>query len=671
MFFFRIFSSVYRGLRGQTAQNRNVEHSNVVGIAYLCGMNFTSQIRYNPQTCKDEKYYRLKESYRDASGRVCTLILLNVGFIHDLSPEQIRDVARGLTYLYNHQKDVQLWDEKLQGYSEVVRDRVHAYWARLVEEEKLDIVGNAYERSKSKARKRIDVDTMRHTDAREVGCEWLCLQTIRKLGLDKFLRSLGWSEDKVKVTLAHLITRAAYTPSELKSISIIKENSAVCELLDLPMAKITPRRIYRVADDLYSIKDKLEKYLCHKTDDLFKPTNRIMLFDLTNFYFEGRKTGSKKAAFGRSKEKRSDCKLLVLALCINTDGFIRYSAVLEGNTADPKSLPNMVDELIAENPAKCPDNEGVLVVIDAGISTEDNLKTIRDKGYNYLCVSRKALTEYTTPENAPKVTVCDCLKREITLQRVTTAKNDDCYLKIDSPAKALKEESMNRKFRERFEEGLKKIRKSTQSKHGIKNYGKVQNRIGALQGKYPSISRYYNIKVEDDGHDKVASMTWEVNIPDKVEYGTYFLRTNVKKLDEETTWNYYNLIREIECSNRQLKTDLSLRPIYHQTDNRADAHLFLGLLAYWIVNTVRHQMKVARRKQGKDEHGRERSTPYWSEIMRIMKTQKAVTTTAVNALGEAVETRLCSVPTDSAAEIYELLKISKVPFKKIKICRTQ
>ena len=98
----------------------------------------------------------------------------------------------------------------------------------------------------------------------------------------------------------------------------------MCELLDLPMAKITPRRIYRVADDLYSIKDKLEKYLCHKTDDLFKPTNRIMLFDLTNFYFEGRKTGSKKAAFGRSKEKRSDCKLLVLALCINTDGFIRY-----------------------------------------------------------------------------------------------------------------------------------------------------------------------------------------------------------------------------------------------------------------------------------------------------------------------------------------------------------
>lgn len=158
-FISKISSSIYRGSWVQTAQNRNVEHSNVVWIAYLCGMNFTSQVRYNPQTGRDEKYYRLKESYRDTSGRACTLILLNVGFIHDLSPEQIRDVARGLTYLYSHQSDVQLWDEKLQGYSDVVRIRVYSYWDRLIEEGKLDVVGEAYEKSKAKAWKQIDVDT--------------------------------------------------------------------------------------------------------------------------------------------------------------------------------------------------------------------------------------------------------------------------------------------------------------------------------------------------------------------------------------------------------------------------------------------------------------------------------------------------------------------------------
>ena len=106
-----------------------------------------------------------------------------------------------------------------------------------------------------------------------------------------------------------------------------------------------------IQQTLYSLKDKLESHLCQKTDDLFNITNRIALFDLTNFYFEGRKDNSEKTQFGRSKEKRSDCKLLVLALCINQEGFIRYSSILAGNTADPNSLPDMVETL---NPSLTP-----------------------------------------------------------------------------------------------------------------------------------------------------------------------------------------------------------------------------------------------------------------------------------------------------------------------------
>ncbi len=640
-------------------------------MCYLCGMNFTSQLRYNPQTCRDEKYYRLKESYRNASGMACSRILLNVGFINDLMPEEIRDVSRGLTYLYEHQQQPEFWDDKLCTYSERVRTRIDEYWTMLVEQDKLDVIKSAYDASVGTARRRVDVDSMEHTDARDVGCEWLCLQAVRQLGLGEFLRTVGWSEEKVKLTLAHLITRTIYTPSESKSMRIMAENSAVCELLGLEQKHITARKVYAVADDLYAIKSQLEKYLCHKTDDLFKPTNRIMLFDLTNFYFEGRKDGSTKAAFGRSKEKRSDCKLLVLALCINTDGFIRYSSILEGNTADPQSLPDMVDNLIAENPAKASEDEKVMVVIDAGISSEENLRLIKEKGYNYLCVSRRALTKYEVDKDAPQVTVEDCLHRKITLQRVQVAEAKDYYLKIDSPQKAVKEESMNRKFRERFESGMKSIQASIGKKHGTKKYEKVVERIGKLKGRYPSIARFYTIDMEKDEKDTVTSITWEVNIPETVEYGVYFLRTNVSTLDEKTTWDYYNLIREIECSNRQLKTDLSLRPIYHQKDERSDAHLFLGLLAYWIVNTVRHQLKQANAKKDKEEPEKRHVTPYWSEIMRIMQTQKAVTTSAVNALGEKMELRICSTPTDAASDIYESLNYKKMPFRKIKICRTQ
>lgn len=635
-------------------------------------MNFTSQIRYNPETGEMEKYYRLKESYRNASGHACTRILLNVGFIHGLKPEEIRDISRGLTYKYEHQGERELWEDQMCTYGDVVRGKIEEYWTRMVEEKRLDIIPNAIEASKAKAERRVDVDTLEHKDARDIGAEWLCLQAIRQIKFDEFLRSIGWSDDQVKIAVGHLIVRTVYSPSELKSMRIMRDNSGICELLDLAFEAVTQRKVYSVADWFLKEKVRIEKYLCQTTDDLFRPTNRVILFDLTNFYWEGRKDGSLKAKYGRSKEKRNDCKLLVLALAINTDGFIRYSAILEGNTADPKSLPDMVDSLIATNPVGTDPDQKVLVVIDAGIATQENLDLIREKGYNYLCVSRKALTDYEVRPDAKVVTVRDCRERPIKLQEVHTD-GEDYYLKIDSPSKALKEESMNRSFRRRFEEGLGTIAASLTKKGGTKKYEAVIKRIGKLEGRYPSIARYYDICVEKDDKDKVTSVNWTLEIPEKQAFGTYFLRTNVKKLDEKSTWDYYNLIREIECSNRQLKTDLNLRPIYHQKDDRSDAHLFLGLLSYWIVNVIRHQMKKVNeaRKTADPDPGAEYPTPYWTEIVRIMSTQKAVTSEAINVLGEKVEMRICSKPTEQAAEIYSMLNYKPMPFRKIKICRTQ
>ena len=635
-------------------------------------MNFTSQIRYNPETGHDEKYYRLKESYRDASGRPCTCILLNVGFIDGLSPTEIRDIARGLTYKYDTQDKREFWEDKLCCYSDIVRQKIDEYWKMLEEEDKLDLIHNAIEASKEKASRRVDVDTLEHKDARDIGAEWLCLQALRQVGFDRFLRSLGWSEDMVKLAIAHLIVRAVYTPSELRSMRIMQRNSAVCWLVDLALKDVKRRKVYSVADWFLKEKERIEKYLCHVTDDLFRPTNRIMLFDLTNFYFEGRKEGSLKAQYGRSKENRRDCKLPVPALCINTDGFIRYSSILEGNTADPKSLPDMVDKLIAGNPADAPAGQKVLVVTDAGISTKENLDLIRQKGYNYLRVTRKALTDYKVKDGAKTVTVYDCKRRPIELQEVG-ADGGDYYLRVKSPAKALKEQSMNRSFRKRFEDGMETVAASLTKKGGTKKYEAVLKRIAKLEGRYPSIARYYSISVVKDGKNKATSVTWTVEVPDEEVFGTYFPRTNVRTLDEKTAWDYYNLIREIECSNRQLKTDLNLRPIYHQKDDRSDAHLFLGLLAYWIVNIIRHQLKKEneKRKEADPDPRAEYPTPYWSEIVDIMKTQKVVKSEAINTLGEKVDMLICSTPTEEAAEIYSMLNYKPIPFRRIKIRRTQ
>ena len=624
-------------------------------------MHFMSALRYNPKTQRNEWYYRIKESFRDLTGRVRSRIMLNVGFIEEAhSPEDIRDIGKCLNYLHEHQGERDLFGCPFADYNEFVRSKAEEFWTAMVKNGSIDAVKSAKEESRKKAERLVDVNTVKHTDARDVGAEWICLQAIRELEIDRFLERQGWNEIQINTALVHLITRTVYTPSELKSIRIMNENSAVCELVS-GNQEWHPgyHDIYKVAPNLYGLKDKLETHLCRKTDDLFNLTNRIVLFDLTNFYFEGRKERSAKAQYGRSKEKRNDCKLLVMALCVNAEGFIRYSSILAGNTADPDSLPDMIDTLSQKTRTPSDPERKVLVCLDAGIATEDNLRKIKEKGYNYLCVSRTRLTDYEISEGCQSVKVLDTRKQEITLRQVKHEADGDYYLEINSPAKAVKESSMNRQWRERFEQELTKARDALGRKGGKKTYEKVIERVGRAIQKYPSIAKYYVIDyLRDENNPKnMADIQWRIAVPENVDRqsGIYFLRTNVERLDEKSTWDYYNLIREIECTNRQLKTDLNLRPIYHKKDDCSDAHLFLGLLSYWIVNAIRYKLKQTG------------ENCFWTEIVRRMSTQKAITTEGVNALGEKVSLRLCSEPSKAAEDIYERLKYRKMPFRKIQI----
>ena len=624
-------------------------------------MHFMSALRYNPKTQRDDWYYRIKESFRDLTGRVRSRIMLNVGFIEEAhSPEDIRDIGKCLNYLHEHQGERDLFGCPFADYNEFVRSKAEEFWTAMVKNGSIDAVKSAKEEFRKKAERLVDVNTVKHTDARDVGAEWICLQAIRELEIDRFLERQGWNEIQINTALAHLITRTVYTPSELKSIRIMNENSAVCELVS-GNQEWHPgyHDIYKVAPNLYGLKDKLEPHLCRKTDDLFNLTNRIVLFDLTNFYFEGRKERSAKAQYGRSKEKRNDCKLLVMALCVNAEGFIRYSSILAGNTADPDSLPDMIDTLSQKTRTPSDPERKVLVCLDAGIATEDNLRKIKENGYNYLCVSRTRLTDYEISEGCQSVKVLDTRKQEITLRQVKHEADGDYYLEINSPAKAVKESSMNRQWRERFEQELTKARDALGRKGGKKTYEKVIERVGRAIQKYPSIAKYYVIDyLRDEKNPKnMADIQWRIAVPENVDRqsGIYFLRTNVERLDEKSTWDYYNLIREIECTNRQLKTDLNLRPIYHKKDDCSDAHLFLGLLSYWIVNAIRYKLKQTG------------ENCFWTEIVRRMSTQKAITTEGVNALGEKVSLRLCSEPSKAAEDIYERLKYRKMPFKKIQI----
>jgi hypothetical protein len=573
---------------------------------------------------------------------------LNVGFLDEAEPEpeQLNKIQKELSNRVEGKTD--LFEEQ----DNLVIDLTEQFWERIVREKRVDIVDKS--QPKKLDLNLVKVDSIKHKEVREIGAEWLNLQALNQLGIGDFLTNLGWNEQKVKLTITQIIARAIYPASELKTTSWIKENSGICELTGYPINKITKDKLYTNALDLYEIKDDLENYLSKKTNELFEIDDKIVLFDLTNTYFEGEKRNSKLAQFGRSKEKRSDAKIVVLAIVVNPEGFLKYSSVFEGNTSDPKTLPTIIDNLRVKTSQN---KQRATVVLDAGIATEENLQLIEEKGYDYVCVSRSKLKDYTIFEGGEVQKVTTNNKDELSLQRVVNSKNTDYYLMVKSPGKVKKESGMNAQFEERFEQELEKIRHGLTTKHGTKKADKVERRIGRAIEKYPSVARFYKIETQIDEDKNSSTITWtknEKHEQNQEQFGVYFIRTNLKIEQEQTLWKIYNTIREIEYSFRTLKTDLDLRPIYHKSDKSTLAHLHLGLLAYWLVNTIRFQLK----KEGINNN--------WNELVRIANTQKIVTTTAQNQEDTTIIIKRCSEPIESLTKLYDALKYKHFPFTKRK-----
>ena len=604
-------------------------------------MYFKTVLRKNPATQNHESYFRLVESYRNENDRICHTTLLNIGFI-DYEIETLNTIRTLLSNRLNRTESLFETPDKIAIHW------AEMYWQQLIKTGKVDVSKKALEKKK----RMVDADTIRNKDAREVGAEWLCFQALEQLKLKNKLQSIGWEEEQINLALTQIISRAIYPFSENRTSRWIQENSAVCEVTGYPIEKITKDKLYKSALDLFEIKDQLEQHLSTRTNELFDLQDKIILYDLTNTYFEGQKRNSQLAKFGRSKEKRSDAKIIVLALVVNTEGFVKYSNVFEGNMSDSSSLPLIIDKIRI----KTSDEKRAVVVLDAGIATADNLALLEAKGYDYVCVSRAKIKDYVidTTGNIQKI-VCQN-KETIQLEKVKSATTTDYLLKVTSSGKAIKERSMKNQFEERFLLEMAKIAASINKKNGVKKADKVNQRIGRVIEKYPSMAKLYGIEVKT--HNELAT---ELILQKQDSYqkneenlGVYFIRTNLKVENEKSIWTIYNTIREIESTFRCLKTDLDLRPIYHKNDDATLAHLHLGLLAYWLVNTVRYQLKSK-----KINHN-------WQEIVRITNTQKVVTTTGQNTFDEIIYVRRCTEPNEKVKTIYQALAYRNYPFVKRK-----
>ena len=633
-------------------------------------MYFKATYRHNPKTDKSDWYYRLVESYRNVLDEVRQRTVLSVGFLSEFSGDQIDLIEKGIC-------------DRLSGQQSLFEDAgvitfVEELYLRMIKEKKVDLVTS----DPKKDIDTVDLNTLKNKDVREMGAEWLSLQAVRELGIDRYLASRGWNDEDISLALSHIVSRAVYPASELKTVRFMEDNSSICELTGYDIDKLTKDKLYGVSKKLFEEKQGIENYLSKKTNDLFDLQDEIILYDLTNSYFEGEKRSSNLARYGRSKEKRSDCPLVVLGLVVNVEGFIKHSSIFQGNMSDSKSLCQLIDQLRLSTSTS---TKRAIVVIDAGIATEDNLALIQAKGSDYVCVSRSTKAVIRKAETGKAVIVNDRKNREITLESVLNDNDSVYFMKVTSPTKAMKEKAMKTLFELRFEDGLECIKTSLTKKSGVKTYEKVLERIGRLKGKYPSAYKRYKIDIEKqvipvNGKNKSAkteiiaevktkeictALKWEkiakLDVQKQEECGVYFLRTSIKTDEETLVWTVYNCIRNIESSFRTLKTDLDLRPIFHKSDDATQAHLNLGLLAYWVVNTIRYKLQ---QKEIKSE---------WREIVRVMNTQKCVTTIIQNTREQWISIRKCSEPEDKVSRIYDALKYKYAPFirKKSVVPKTQ
>jgi transposase len=498
----------------------------------------------------------------------------------------------------------------------------------------------------------IDVNSIGVEDSRTFGGEHLCSQILEKLDFAHCLDSLGFNKKEIEMAHISIISRALFASSELKTTQYLRDNSELKRMFGFgdENEQVSHYSLYKIADRLYDKKNLIDKLLYKKLTGLFNIKDSLVIYDLSNTYFEGRKANSTLAQYGRSKEKRSDCKQVVFTGVINAQGFIRYSRIYEGNTPDVSTLEDMIKDLKVHSDTI----SDKVVVMDAGFASEENLQYLTGQNLKYVCVSRKQIKDYHINPNAPVYTVKDKRDNPIELQAFTPEGFSDTWMYVQSEQKRVKERSMADKIFSRFEEELRGLSNGLDKKGTTKKIEKVWERIGRLKEKYRLVSGKYTIEV--DATNGIATrVTWQKKESERtstIDHGVYFIRTNIEKSNEVQMWNVYNTVRDVEATFRCLKTDLQLRPVHHQKDGRIESHLYLAMLAYQLVNTIRYMLK---------ESG---ITSDWRNIVRIMNTQ-SIQSIIFNNETKKFCVRKPSKPIKEVLDIYQATNTkSMVPDKK-------
>jgi transposase len=435
---------------------------------------------------------------------------------------------------------------------------------------------------------RVLLNKVRLERTRQFGACWLGLELWKRLGLDRFFEEavdeheaeVPWS--RVAAVLA--INRLCAPGSELAIEERWYPSTALDDLLGIEEGKINDTRLYRCLDRILPHKTKLERHLKQRYGELFGAEFDVLLYDLTSSYVEGAAEKNPMMRRGYSRDHRPDCEQMVIALIVNSEGFPFSYETFDGNRADVSTMETIL-RMVERKYGKAQR----IWVFDRGIVSEENLVAIRKRGGQYLV---------GTPRSQMKQFEKELLKDDwiqvrpdVEVKKVAIPQGEETFILCRTSGRKQKEKAIRNRFSHRMEDALKRLAKTIQTGR-LKDRNKMERRLGRIQASHSQVNDLYEVALRDTPEG--VRLHWAIQEDRKVwrglREGAYMLRTNLAGTAEDL-WSRYMQLTEAESSFRALKSELSIRPLFHQLEPRVKAHVMMAFLGYALWVTLKHLMK--------------------------------------------------------------------------------
>ena len=433
----------------------------------------------------------------------------------------------------------------------------------------------------------VRLDQVGWTNARAFGNVWLALQLWRLLKLDEIVaRHLPRGAHTVApadVAAIEVINRLCAPVSEFALAEHWYASTGLEDLLGVCNEEITKDRLYRTTDALLGAKEAIENELRDRLGTLFQLDYDLLLYDLTSSYFEGVAKGNTLAKRGYSRDHRGDCKQIILALVVTREGFPLAHFTLPGNAQDVQT----VEKIVGEVEQRFGRSQRIWVM-DRGMVSHANVKFLSDSDRQYLLGTRRS--ELATFQTELRTGGWQSIRDEVQVKAVE--RDEVAYLLVRSDPRRRKERSMRRRQTRGLREGLRKLQRRVRTGH-LKQRDKTLEQVGRLKGRYPQAARLVSIHVSKEP----LSVTWQWNVEAlRAAFwrdGAYLLQSNYRHWDPKQFWETYVQLAAVERAFRVLKSELLIRPVWHQLSGRVEAHVMICVLAYALWKTLDHLAKQA------------------------------------------------------------------------------